>query len=69
MLVVKTETEVLRQKSNVKVFICIYADYISAQGPLDFEVANMGACRDRIVYNILREFGTQGEGGGRRGLG
>ena len=63
-------TDAPRQKNAVDrgVFICMYADCISAREPLDFEAADMNACRDRIAHNILREFGTQGGGeqGGAR---
>ena len=59
-------TDAPRQKNAVDrgVFICMYADCISAREPLDFEAADMNACRDRIAHNILREFGTQGGGAG-----
>ena len=61
-------TDAPRQKNAVDrgVFICMYADCISAREPLDFDAADMNACRDRIAHNILREFGTQG---GRAGGG
>ena len=55
-------TDAPRQKNAVDcgVFVCMYADCISAQEPFDFEAADMNACRDRIAYTILREFVNQG---------
>ena len=55
-------TDAPRHKNAVDrgVFICMYADCICAREPLDFEAADMNTCRDRIAYNIRREFGTQG---------
>ena len=62
-------TDAPRQKNAVDrgVFICMYADCISAREPLDFDAADMNTCRDRIAHTIIREFGTQG--GAREGRG
>ena len=48
-------------------FVCMYANCISAREPLDFEAADINACRGRIAQNILREVGTQGGGGAEGG--
>ena len=64
-------TDAPRQKNAVDrgVFICMYADCISAREPLDFDAADLNTCRDRIAHTIIREFGTQGGGEGGQGEG